>query len=174
MAPEEEAAAEEEAATEEEAAAEREAGAAVGEQEADTAQTLEREEDPPVVTLLGLRTNALTYDFEEADETGDVLRGFRTTSLSNQISSDYLRGLTISMVHDLFDDSEIVQGEEGEVGERRFAPHLSQRNLSFNLNSESGIVPGLPLRGRGGRGRAGPRRTRRTSPSPGRRGPTRR
>jgi hypothetical protein len=76
----------------------------------------------------------LRYDFVEADSIGTFLAGFETTRLSNQISSDFLRGLTISVDHDLFEDKEV----EGQLN-RNFAPHLAQVNLGFSLGSNSSI-----------------------------------
>ena len=86
------------------------------------------------VSLLALRTSVLRYDFVEADSIGTFLAGFETTRLSNQISSDFLRGLTISVDHDLFEDKEV----EGQLN-RNFAPHLAQVNLGFSLGSNSSI-----------------------------------
>jgi hypothetical protein len=86
------------------------------------------------VTLLALRTSVVRYDFVEADTVGTFLSGFETTRLSNQISSDYLRGLSVSVDHELFEDTEV----EGEM-QRSFAPHLSQVNFSFSLGSSSAI-----------------------------------
>ena len=86
------------------------------------------------VSLLALRTSVLRYDFVEADSIGTFLAGFETTRLSNQISSDFLRGLTISVDHDLFEDKEM----EGQLN-RNFAPHLAQVNLGFSLGSNSSI-----------------------------------
>ncbi|HIN78383.1 MAG TPA: LPS-assembly protein LptD [Gemmatimonadetes bacterium] len=86
------------------------------------------------VSLLALRTSVLRYDFVEADSIGTFLAGFETTRLSNQISSDFLRGLTISVDHDLFEDKEV----EGQLN-RNFAPHLAQVNLGFSLGSSSSI-----------------------------------
>ncbi len=88
----------------------------------------------PPVTLLALRTSVVRYDFVEADTVGTFLSGFETTRLSNQISSDYLRGLSVSVDHELFEDTEV----EGEM-QRSFAPHLSQVNFSFSLGSSSAI-----------------------------------
>ena len=88
----------------------------------------------PPVTLLALRTSVVRYDFVEADSVGSFLAGFQTTRLSNQISSDYMRGLSVSVDHELFEDTEV----EGELA-RRFAPHLSQVNFSFSLGSSSSI-----------------------------------
>jgi len=94
-----------------------------------------RMESAQTVSLLALRTSAIKYDFVEADSVGNFLAGFETTRLSNQISSDFLRGLSVSMEHDLFD----VTMAEGEVQGRSFAPHLSSVNLNFALGSNSGI-----------------------------------
>ncbi len=87
-----------------------------------------------VVQLLGLRTSAVTYDLVEADSLGYFLAGVTTTRLQNQVSSDFLQGLTISMEHDLFEPP----SEEGE--RRRLAPHLSQMNFSFTLNQRSTVA----------------------------------
>ena len=94
----------------------------------------------PTVSLLALRTSVVRYDFVEADSLGSFLAGFETTRLSNQLSSDYLRGLAVSFDHDLFEDV-----EEGGVLRRKFAPHLSQVNLSFSLGSNSSIFRWLGL-----------------------------
>ncbi|MEX2471557.1 MAG: hypothetical protein WEA34_05225, partial [Gemmatimonadota bacterium] len=101
---------------------------------------------PPVTTLLGLTTSVVRYDFVEADSSGMFLAGFQTTELSNQITSDYLRGLSISMRHQLFADSLA----DGALFERRFQPHLASLNLGFSLSSRSGIVRWLGLGGGGG------------------------
>lgn len=106
-----------------------------------------RMQTTPSVTLLAWRTSVVRYDFVEADETGLFLAGFETTRLSNQFSSDYLRGLSISMDHELFDD-EILP--DGSVASRSFAPHLSQVNLGFSLGSRSSIFRWLGLTGDGG------------------------
>ncbi len=92
---------------------------------------------PPsrVVTLLALNTSALSYDVIRADSTGRFVDGFTTTTVSNTVSSDYLRGLSLSFAHNLFDDSARADG-----GGRRFAPHLSQMNLTFGMNQRSGVV----------------------------------
>lgn len=100
---------------------------------------------PPVTTLLGLTTSVVRYDFVEADSAGMFLAGFQTTELSNQITSDYLRGLSISMRHQLFADSLA----DGALVERRFQPHLASLNLGFSLSSRSGIVRWLGLGGGG-------------------------
>jgi hypothetical protein len=87
-----------------------------------------------IVNLLALRTSVVRYDFVQADSAGSFLQGFQTTRLTNQISSDLLRGLSVSVEHDLFED---LPGPDGTMSERRFDPHLSQLNLSFSLGSGS-------------------------------------
>ena len=87
------------------------------------------------VTVLALRTSALTYDFVQADERGHFTRGFaENLRVSNQISSDYMRGLTLSVEHDIFDPAAGAEG--GSLG---FAPFLSNANLSFSVNNESTV-----------------------------------
>ena len=104
-----------------------------------TEDGLRRAPQSRTVTLLGLSTNAVTYDLVEADSTGRFLDGFQTTRLSNTVRSDYLRGLSLSFEHDLF--------AGGGVGEdavsRSFSPHLSRVNLSFQMNHESRLVQHL-------------------------------
>jgi hypothetical protein len=98
-----------------------------------------RPERSDKVKLLGIQTSVLEYDFVEADSAGDWTAGFTTTRLRNTISSDFLRGLNISVEHDLFEN--IESEEEGRS--RSFAPHLSQLNLSFRLDSRSGLARAL-------------------------------
>ncbi len=92
---------------------------------------------PPsrVINLLALNTNLVTYDFVRARKSGQRLEGFTTTRLRSQISSDLLRGLQLSVEHDLF-DTEVRNGEDRRI----FDPLLSQLNLSFAMSSNSGIV----------------------------------
>ncbi|HZD04527.1 MAG TPA: putative LPS assembly protein LptD, partial [Longimicrobiales bacterium] len=89
-----------------------------------------RLEQGEIVNILSIQTSAVRYDFVKADEGGDFVSGFETTTLNNTISSDYLRGLSVNMTHDLFEETPV--GEEGET-ERRFAPHLSRLNFGFTL-----------------------------------------
>ena len=118
--------------------------AATGGQPEELEGGLRRPPQAPKVTLLALRTSALTYDFERADESGNWLDGWTQTTLSNNISSDYLRGLTISVAHDLFEQEGTGGGGgAGGDGGRSFSPHLSRMNLSFSLNSQSGVVRAL-------------------------------
>ena len=89
------------------------------------------------VTLLGLRTSVVTYDFEQAREAGHFSRGFaENLRVKNQISSDYLRGLSVSVEHDIFD----AAGGEGDgVAALAFAPFLSSTNLSFSLSHKTAL-----------------------------------
>ena len=102
-----------------------------------------RVQQAQTVTLLAVRSSVVRYDFVQADSVGSFLSGFETTRLSNQISSDFLRGLSVSMDHDLFDD---VVGPGGVLESRTFDPHLSQLNLSFALGSSSSIFRWLRRR----------------------------
>jgi hypothetical protein len=106
-----------------------------------------------IVNLLALRTSVVRYDFVQADSSGSFLQGFETTRLANQVSSDLLRGLSVSMDHELFDDR---IGTDGTIERRRFAPHLSQVNFSFSLGSGSALFRWLGLFGSGGAGDAAP------------------
>ncbi len=115
------------------------------------ADGLRRLETGEVVNVLALKTSAITYDFVEGDSLG-LLRGFRTTTLTNTITSDYLRGIQVNLAHSLFDDEAPTGGVEGEEGgepSRRFAPHLSQLNLGFSLDSRSSLIRWLGLSGGG-------------------------
>jgi hypothetical protein len=96
-----------------------------------------------VMTLLALQTTSVTYDLVEADSTGEFLRGFQTTRIQNTVRSDFLRGLSFSFEHDLFED--VQPGTEPGVNgpTRRFAPHLSRLNLGFQVDHRSGAVRAL-------------------------------
>jgi hypothetical protein len=87
---------------------------------ADTSGT-QRAPEARKLTLMAIRTSALSYDFVEGELTTD--------RLSNTITSDLLRGLTLRIDHDLF--------EELEGDERRFDLFLTQLNLNFSLGERS-------------------------------------
>lgn len=89
------------------------------------------------VMVLALRTSALTYDFVQASELGHFTRGFADNlRIANQVSSDYMRGLSFSFEHDIFDDA--GAGAEGGAA-RNFAPFMSRANLSFSVSNESSV-----------------------------------
>jgi hypothetical protein len=104
----------------------------------------QRVQQTPSVTLLAWRMSVVKYDFVEADSVGLFLAGFETTRLGNQFSSDYLRGLSISMDHEIFEDE---VGDDGLLASRHFAPHLSQVNLAFSFGSSSSIFRWLSFGG---------------------------
>lgn len=108
---------------------------------------LRRPPTSQIVNLLSLRTSVLRYDFVEADSVGTFLSGFETTTLQNQISSDFLRGLTVSMTHDLFEEETVTLGDGSTREERSFAPHLSALNFGFSLNANSTILRWLDFGG---------------------------
>lgn len=101
-----------------------------------------------IVNLLSLRTSAIQYDFVEADDLG-FLQGFQTTRLTNQISSDFLRGLSLSTIHDLFRDEPVLDAGGSPTGavDRTFDPQLVQMNLGFSLNGRSSIFRWLGFGG---------------------------
>ena len=96
---------------------------------------------PPsrVINLLALNTSVVTYDFVRARKEDQPLKGFTTTRLRNQISSDFLRGLQLSVEHDLFDEVQEPTGESRRI----FDPALSQLNFSFAVSSNSGVIKAL-------------------------------
>ena len=119
----------------EEPAADSAAGQATESQPRDRSEGPRRLPRAETVMVLAVRTSALTYDFVQADEQGHFTRGFADNlRISNQISSDYMRGLSLSMEHDIFDD-----GAGGAGGARGFAPFLSSANLSFSVSNESTV-----------------------------------
>ena len=92
------------------------------------------------VMVLAWRTSAVTYDFEQASELGHFTRGFADNlSIKNQFSSDLLRGLSVSLDTDVFDDS----GVSATGGQRTFSPFLSSMNLSFTINNRSEVFSWL-------------------------------
>ena len=117
----------------------------VGDEEADSAAAETAAADPSggprrlpqaqKVTVLALRSSAVTYDFEQASELGHFTRGFADNlRVSHQISSDYLRGLTVSLEHLVFDDVGI-----GPQGARSFSPFISNLNLGFSMGSQTAL-----------------------------------
>lgn len=112
----------------------------------DTALARQREpapSDPQRVTLLSLSTSPLQYDFVLADSTGN---GFVTERISNTISSDFLRGLTIQMEHELFDRTELDPTKAENAGRLgTFSPRLSSLTTSFELGPGSALFRWLGL-----------------------------
>lgn len=99
------------------------------------------------VTLLSLNTTIPAYDFERAEETGNWIDGFTGTGLSHTIRSELLRGLSLSVSHDIFRTETAAPG--GAVTTTRsFAPRLRTVNTSFSLNSDSWLFRALGLAGK--------------------------
>lgn len=108
---------------------------------ADTTGALQEQREAQKVMLLSLQTSAVTYDFEQARESGEWLQGISPVTLSNTISSDFFRGLSIRLTHDLFEDVPVEPGEGGggKTVTRKFDPHLSTMNLGFSVSSQTAL-----------------------------------
>ena len=92
-------------------------------EEDETSEDSAQASRPPEVrklTLVAIRTSTFTYDF--------VLGRLITDRVSNTLTSDLLRGLTIQIEHDLFD--------ERPTG-RALDPYLTQLNLGFSLGEQA-------------------------------------
>lgn len=90
------------------------------------------------VTILSLATDAVIYDFVA----GRDGQGIQTTQISNSVNSDLLRGLQLTLTHDLF--------KGGGLGldpseERDFSPHLRRVSASFSLNNNNFLFRMLGL-----------------------------
>ncbi|HEX9727493.1 MAG TPA: twin-arginine translocase subunit TatC [Gemmatimonadales bacterium] len=77
------------------------------------------------IKLLSLQTSAVTYDFEQAKDSGRT--GWVTPSMTNQFSSDLLPGFSVGTTHDLWD------GPAGAEG-TRFDPFLSRVSARFTIS----------------------------------------
>jgi hypothetical protein len=78
------------------------------------------------VKLLGIRTDALAFDFARQDGGSSLV----TEKLSNAFSSDLMRGFQLNIRHDLF---------EGVGSDRRFKPFMESLAMSFSLRSGTGL-----------------------------------
>jgi lipopolysaccharide export system protein LptA len=108
---------------------------------ADTAPR--RRERAQTINLLSINTDAVVYDFVRARREN---QGIVTTSISNTIQSDLLRGLQLSFTHDLWRTLPPAEGgTPGARPDREFAPHLSNLNAAFALNANSWIFRVLGL-----------------------------
>ena len=89
------------------------------------------------LTLLSLTTTAVAYDFVKAREDAHIARrfpGLVTQQITNNVSSDLLRGINLTFVHDLLDE---FRDENNQVVNRKFDPHLSSVSASMSLNQDS-------------------------------------
>ena len=89
------------------------------------------------ITLLSLSTDAVMYDFVAAR---DSSRGVQTQQISNSVNSDLLRGLQLSITHELFREDSTVA-----LSRRRFDPHLQRISAAFSLGSNAWIFRALGL-----------------------------
>jgi len=82
------------------------------------------------ITLLSISSSALVYDFARR-RNGEY--GLTTTQMSHSIRSDLVKGLSLSVQHDIFR----MENQSGGGTERKFDPHLRQVSASFSLSSDS-------------------------------------
>jgi hypothetical protein len=83
---------------------------------------------PRKVKLLSWQTSAVSYDFEQAKEEGR--NGWATDLLSNQFTSELLRGFSLSLTHDLWD------GPVGFDG-TPFDPFLTSLSARFSISGNT-------------------------------------
>jgi hypothetical protein len=123
--------------------------------QSDTAEVAGRSQAAPqparTVTLLGVNTTLPGFDFVRSREDGV---GWMSSSMSNTISSDYMRGLSLSVEHQLFDPAAIARRIPGSAADTlpresvRFSPRLMRINAGFSIDKNSPIVRGLGAVGR--------------------------
>ena len=77
------------------------------------------------IRLLGLNTDAVSYNFEQAKQPGRT--GWQTQSIGNTFASDLLPGFSLRTTHDLWD---------GPVGlaTSEFSPFLTSLTASFSVS----------------------------------------
>ncbi len=82
------------------------------------------EREPRKIRLLGITTSGVSYNFEQAKDSGRV--GWQTPSITNTFLTDLLQGFTLSTVHDLW---------RGQVGSdtAKFDPFLQSVTASFQV-----------------------------------------
>jgi hypothetical protein len=111
---------------------------------ADTANAAAPDEPAPEgrkIKLLSIQSGSISYDFEQAKLPGRT--GWVTSTWSNTLSSDLIRGLSLSITHDLWD------GTVGDTG-ARFAPFLTSVTTGFSIGGNTlnlfrrllGLTPG--------------------------------
>jgi Tat protein translocase TatC len=76
------------------------------------------------IRLLSLNTSSLSYNFEQAKDSGRT--GWQTQTLTNTVASDLLPGFSLSLTHDLW---------RGTVGfdTTKFDPFLTSVDASFSV-----------------------------------------
>ncbi len=99
--------------------------------------------DAEKVTILSINTSAFQYDFNRRS-LGES--GFLTTRVSNNITSDYLHGLSVQIQHELFDQSTINPNDPEQRGKLgSFSPRLSSLSTGFELGPNSAIFRWLGI-----------------------------
>ncbi len=80
------------------------------------------------IKILALQTSELVYDFEQAKEPGRT--GWRTSAITNQVTTDLLPGFSLSMTHDLW---------RGQVGTdtAAFEPFLTRISARFTISERT-------------------------------------
>lgn len=102
-----------------------------------------RPADPQKVTLLSISTSSVEYDFVRAAREGS---GFVTNRISNSLTSDYLRGMSVQMDHELFDQRAINPNDAAQRGKLgTFSPRLSSLSTGFDLGPSSAILRWIGL-----------------------------
>ena len=87
------------------------------------------------VTVLSLNTDAVLYDFVAARR-GET--GIQTTQISNSVNSDLLRGLQLTVTHELFRPLVTSIGDSLPATRKRdWDPHLRRVSASFSLSNNS-------------------------------------
>ncbi len=83
---------------------------------------------PHKIKLLSIQSSGLTYDFEQAKDSGRT--GWTTQSLTNTFTSDLLPGFTLTTTHDLW---------AGAAGSdtAKFSPFLSSVSTRFSLSGST-------------------------------------
>jgi sec-independent protein translocase protein TatC len=87
------------------------------------------------VTILSLNTDAVLYDFVAARR-GET--GIQTQQISNSVNSDLLRGLQLTVTHDLFAPLATSTSDSVAAPRKRdWDPHLTRVSASFSLSNNS-------------------------------------
>jgi Tat protein translocase TatC len=81
-------------------------------------------QNPRKIKLLSIQTSGVSYDFEQAKDSGRT--GWQTQTLTNTFTSDLLPGFTLTTTHDLW---------AGAAGSdtAKFSPFLSSVSTRFSL-----------------------------------------
>ncbi len=84
--------------------------------------------EPRKYRLLSISTSPLSYDFEQAKDSGRT--GWTTRAITNSFLSDLLPGFSVSLTHDLW---------RGALGSdtSHFSPFLTQASANFTLSSRT-------------------------------------